>query len=254
MINEKNELKGFTINVLDDIGYVRLVDWLGDDSRIVEAARVSYASPSKGKEADDKLLHYLYRKKHTSPMEQCNISFNIKMPIFTMRQFVRHRTFKLNEQSARYSELPSDFYIPKSWRKQDTVNKQGSIDTGDWNPILDEGWESTATSALNDYCTDSYAIYQLMIKQGIAKEMARMILPVNVYTEIYVNCDLHNLLHFLTLRMDEHAQWEIRQYANAMYEITKKLFPVTIGAFDRYKWHVVDTREKQNVAELFGVK
>ena len=235
--------KGHTINVLDK-GYVRLIDWLGDDQRIVEAARVSYKSPSKGKEADDKLLVYLHKNAHTSPFEHVNVSFDIKMPIFVMRQFIRHRTFSVNEQSARYSEMEPEFYIPKTWRKQDTKNKQGSIDEGDWNPILfhsDVGDDDlNATRYFEIQCNNMYRMYKDMLKAGIAKEMARMVLPVNLYTEFYVNCDLHNLMHFLDLRMDSHAQWEIQQYANAIYEIVKKLYPVTMGAFDKYKWKMVE--------------
>ena len=236
---------GHTINVLDK-GYVRYIEHMGSDARIVEAARVSYKSPSKGKEADDKLLVYLHKNKHTSPMEHCAVEFNIKMPIFVMRQFIRHRTFSVNEQSARYSEMEPEFYIPKSWRKQDTKNKQGSIDEGDWNPILDVhnlgpiSVDWTATKELNSVCDATYKAYQKMLKAGVAREMARMVLPVNLYTEFYVNCDLHNLMHFLDLRMDSHAQWEIQQYANAIYEIVKKLYPVTMGAFDKYKWKMVE--------------
>jgi thymidylate synthase (FAD) len=238
--------KGHTIFVLDK-GYVRLIDWLGDDKRIIEAARVSYKSPSKGEEQDKKLLQYLWKHQHTSPLEQCNITFNIKLPIFVMRQFVRHRTFKLNEQSARYSEMADDFYIPTNWRKQDTKNKQGSVDNGNWNPIIDWGVDHiTATDATEEICKSSYILYKNMIEYGIAKEMARMILPVNLYTEIYVNCDLHNLLHFLTLRLDSHAQYEIQIYAKAIYDIAKELYPVTINAFDRYKFEVKDKLEEKS--------
>src|ERR1051326_514707 len=126
--------KGFTIPVLD-CGYIRLIDWMGDDKRIVEAARISYKSPSKGDEQDKKLLEYLWKNKHTSPFEMCKVTFNIKLPIFVMRQYVRHRMQNLNEVSARYTKLPDEFYIPASWRKQDTKNKQGSIEEKNWNPL-----------------------------------------------------------------------------------------------------------------------
>ena len=130
---EQNKIeKGHTISVLDH-GYVRYIDHMGDDERICEAARISYKSPSKGKEQDEKLIEYLWKNKHTSPFEICKITFNIKMPIFVMRQFVRHRMQNLNEVSARYTELPDEFYIPEKWRKQDTKNKQSSIEAEDWD-------------------------------------------------------------------------------------------------------------------------
>jgi len=235
--------KGHTINVLDK-GFVRYIDNLGTDERIVESARISYKSPSKGAEQDKKLIAYLFKNHHSSAFEQANITFNIKMPIFVMRQFVRHRTFRLNEQSARYSEMADDFYIPSNWRKQDTKNKQGSIDDGAWNPILDcrptDNDPISATEWLRLSCQHNYEAYKLMLEAGIAKEMARMILPVNLYTEIYVNCDLSNLIKFLTLRMDSHAQWEIQQYANAMFEIMKELYPATAEAFTKIKWKVTE--------------
>lgn len=240
--------KGHTINVLDK-GYVRLIDFMGDDRRIVETARISYKSPSKGDEADKKLLHYLYKNRHTSPLESCSISFNIKMPIFVMRQFVRHRTFRLNEWSGRYSELADDFYFPESWRPQDTKNKQGSLETENWNPpahIYDSNVLVTddASGVLQYICDTSYEAYQILLKAGVAKEMARMVLPVNLYTEIYVNCDIHNLCHFLNLRLHPHAQWEIREYAKAMYIIFSGLFPWTAEAFERFKFQIVDLEQQ----------
>lgn len=227
--------KGYTKEVLDK-GFVRYIDNLGDDKRIVESARISYKSPSKGDEQDKKLLSYLYKNMHLSPFEQCNITYNIKMPIFVMRQFIRHRTFRCNELSARYSEMADDFYIPKEWRKQDLKNKQGGIVEEDWN-IEGNGWSKNQylSSLLKRRCEDCYSAYQDMIKDGVAKEMARMVLPVNLYTEIYVNCDLNNLMKFLKLRMDNHSQYEIQLYANAMFDIMKELYPWTAEAFKKYK-------------------
>lgn len=216
---------GDKIDVLDH-GYVRYVDHFGSDGRIVEAARISYASPSKGAEADRKLLHYLYRNRHTSPFEQCNITFNIKMPIFVMRQFVRHRTFRLNEVSARYTELPEEFYKPSTWRQQDTKNKQGSTEPVQVQANLDQAYFLLMQ--------DCFGLYKQMIYEGVAREMARFILPVSVYTEIYVNCDLHNLMHFLTLRLDPHAQYEIRVYAEAMRQVMQCFFPVTSEVYSTY--------------------
>lgn len=200
---------------------------------IVEAARISYKSPSKGEEADKKLLTYLFKNRHTSPFEQCNITFNIKFPIFLMRQFVRHRTFRLNEWSGRYSELADEFYKPNTWRAQDSVNKQGS--TKDLS--VDQ---EICTLALEDgYCA-CYAIYQELLSRGVAKEQARFVLPVGIYTEIYVNCDLHNLLHFLRLRQDGHAQAEIQVVASAMRQIAEQLFPWTFEAFAKFKFKMVE--------------
>ncbi len=243
---------GFTIEQKPH-GYVRLIDSFGTDQRIVEAARVSYGSPSKGEEADKKLLLYLWKHRHTSPFEQCNITFNIKMPIFIMRQFVRHRTFKLNEWSGRYSELADEFYIPEKWRKQDTKNKQGSVAEQDWDVPWSEVAEAatglTTNQILSDnlekFCAESYRLYQEMLSDNVAKEMARFVLPLNTYTEIYVNCDLHNLLHFLTLRTDSHAQKEIQDVANAMLQITEQIFPWTIEAWRNFKFQIIETQDKE---------
>lgn len=213
-------------------GYVRYIDHLGTDQRIVEAARVSYGGASKGEETDRKLLEYLFKNRHTSPFEQCNITFNIKMPIFLMRQFVRHRTFRLNEWSGRYSELKDQTYMPATWRKQDDKNKQGSVETQE----IDQVKTSILAQSAYNY---SYSIYQDLLKIGVAKEQARMVLPVGIYTEIYVNCDLHNLIHFFNLRTDPHAQKEIQDVAWAMLTIAEKLFPWTIALFDKYKPRMV---------------
>jgi thymidylate synthase (FAD) len=240
--------KGYTINVLDK-GFVRLVDWMGSDERICEAARISYKAPSKGEESDKKLIHYLWKNKHTSPFEMCKITFNIKLPIFVMRQFVRHRVQNLNEVSARYTELPDDFYIPTKWRKQDTKNKQGSIIEEDWDVIKSDlngptcSTNQSITNLVKTHCDWAYEKYQTMIEQGVAREMARMVLPVNIYTEIYCCWDLRNLLHFIELREDSHAQEEIQEYAKAMKTITKSLFPMTLEAFDKYKFVCTENNE-----------
>jgi len=230
--------KGHLINVLDH-GFVRYVDHMGSDERIVEAARLSYKSPSKGVEADKKLLDYLWKNRHTSPFEMCKVTLNIKMPIFVMRQYVRHRMQNLNEVSARYTELPDEFYIPKNWRRQDIKNKQGSVDEGDWNPLLVDksghAWHGSATGWLEAHCRNAYYLYQEMLKAGIAREMARMVLPVNIYTEIYSCWDIKNLLHFITLRDDSHAQAEIQEYGKAIKAIISELFPFTMEVYDKYK-------------------
>ena len=231
---------GFTVPMLGH-GYVRYIDHFGSDQRIVETARISYKSPSKGEDQDKRLLHYLYRNRHTSPFEACNITFNIKMPIFCMRQFVRHRTFRLNEWSGRYSELAEEFYTPTEWRLQDTKNKQGSV----LPTARSLTWNEENTAIAAESFRQSYAAYQELLERGVAKEMARIVLPVSLFTEIYCNVDVHNLMHFLNLRQDGHAQSEIREIADGMAEIAQQLFPWTFEARSRYKVHIEDTWEDQ---------
>jgi thymidylate synthase (FAD) len=209
-----------------DHGFVRYIDHMGSDLRIVEAARVSYDSKSKGDEADKKLLHFLLKNKHTSPFEQCRITFNIRMPIFVMRQFVRHRMQSINEVSARYTVLPDVFYIPEKWRAQDNKNKQGSL-PAELNHLM----MSQELLAASKHC---YFTYERLLEMGAAKEMARIILPVNIYTEIYTTWDLNNLLKYFSLRDDPHAQWEHQEFARAMKNIVKELFPWTMEAYDIY--------------------
>lgn len=236
-------------------GHVRLIDSFGSDRRIVESARVSYKSPSKGDEADRKLLMYLWKHRHTSPFEQCNITFNIKMPIFIMRQFVRHRTFKLNEWSGRYSELADEFFVPDEWRERlKSGNKQGSAAPGSFDIVYfgaansrnepAEVWQATNKVMVDDFNRHACDTYNELLHRGVAKELARIVLPVSVYTEIYVNCDLHNLMHFLTLRTDSHAQKEIQDVANAMLEIASQLFPWTFEAWRGFKFKIVETSDK----------
>ena len=222
-------LKGHTIPVLDH-GFVRYIDHLGSDQRIVEAARVSYGSPSKGEEADKKLLHYLYKNRHTSPFEMCKITLDIKMPIFVCRQYIRHRMQNVNEVSARYTELPNEFYIPKVWRKQDTKNKQGS--SGEFD--VESNYQLSKNLA--NFCEEAYSEYQDLIADGVAREMARMVLPLNIYTQLYATWDIKNLLHFISLRDDSHAQAEIQEYGKAIKAILQKLFPWTMEAYEKYKW------------------
>lgn len=219
--------KGYTIPVLDH-GFVRYIDHHGSDLRIVEAARISYRSPSKGDGADKKLIGYLYKNKHTSPFEMVKVTMNIKLPIFVMRQYVRHRMQNLNEVSARYTELPNEFYIPQTWRAQDVKNKQGSVAA--------DLQHETLTTTVREQCAQAYATYQGLLDQGVAREMARMVLPVNIYTEIYSCWDLKNLLHFVTLREDAHAQAEIQDYGRAIKSILTELFPWTMDAYEKYKW------------------
>lgn len=226
--------KGFTIPVLGQ-GYVRYIDHLGDDLRIVETARISYKSPSKGEDADKKLLFYLFKNRHTSPFEACNITFNIKMPIFCMRQFVRHRTMRLNEWSGRYSELADEFYMPQRWRMQDVKNKQGSIETD-----ADDIWHHHNDLIAGDCFHAAYEGYKDLLGRGVAKELARIVLPVSLFTEIYVNVDVHNLIHFLNLRQDPHAQLEMREIADAMSIIFQDLFPWSAEARRKFPLKVLE--------------
>jgi thymidylate synthase (FAD) len=217
-------------------GYVRYIRHMGSDTAIVEAARVSYGSPSKGHEADMKLLSYLFRMRHTSPFEQCSITFNIRMPVFVMRQFVRHRTFRLNEFSARYKELHDDFYYPNAWRVADKVNLQGSYVDENFGPK----WNEENNAIANKAYETAYQCYMDLIKRGVANELARIVIPVGVYTEIFVNCDLHNLMHFMRLRLDSHAQKEIQDVARSMKRIAELVFPETFANFDRYQMVMED--------------
>lgn len=235
--------KGFTIPVLDH-GFVRYIDHMGSDLDILEAARISYKSPSKGEDSDKKLLAYLWKNKHTSPFEMVKLKLNIKLPIFIMRQYVRHRMQNLNEVSARYTELPNEFYIPTKWRKQDTKNKQGSILNENWDDKL---WykgihskNQDLSAELENHCLASYTLYEKMLRDGVSREMARMVLPINIYTEIYCCWDLKNLLHFITLRDDAHAQAEIQEYGKAIKSICLELFPWTMEAYEKYKWKLVE--------------
>ena len=225
-------MKGTTIKVHNH-GFVRYIDHLGSDLDILEAARISYKSPSKGEVQDKKLLRYLFTHKHTSPFEMVKIKFNIKMPIFVMRQYVRHRMQNLNEVSARYTELPNEFFVPEKWRYQDKVNKQGSLDMGPtWDPVVDVMSQETASQVTRRFHAEAYRVYESLLKVGIAREQARMVLPVSIYTEIYCCWDLNNLIKFFTLRDDPHAQGEHQDYAKAMKQLTAECFPWTMEIYE----------------------
>ena len=216
--------KGHTIKVHDH-GFVTYLDKAGSDRSIVAAARVSYAAESKGAAKDRKLLGYLFRNRHTSPFEMAKLYFVIRMPIFVMRQYVRHRMQNLNEVSARYTELPEEFYVPEEWRVQSSTNKQSS-ESG----TVDQGY---CDNVAGELYRNAYDAYMLLIEQGVAREQARIVLPVGIYTEIRCCWDMNNLLKFFSLRDDAHAQAEIQDYARAMKEIARAAFPWTMDAYDR---------------------
>ena len=219
--------------VLDD-GFVRLVDKMGDEAAIVQGARVSYGEGTKTVREDVGLIRYLMRHRHTSPFELCVAKFHIRLPIFVERQMVRHRTASLNELSARYSVLPSEYYVPEPdrLRLQKKTNKQGSGQELVDNP-------AQILNSMTEEGNLLFENYEAYINAGLAREVARINLPLSTYTEKYWQMNLHNLLHFLRLRMDEHAQWEIRQYANAIAEIVKDWVPNVWEAFEDYQLNAI---------------
>jgi len=216
------------IKVLDK-GFVRLVDHMGDDAAIVQMARTSYGKGTKTINEDKGLIRYLMRHKHTSPFESCEFKFHMKLPIFVARQMIRHRTASVNEISARYSELPAEYYIPGKDRivAQSTSNKQCSSA----NRLGDMGKFITSFDA---EAGKAHLLYSDRLSLGLTREIARVNLPLSTYTEWYWKMDLHNLLHFLKLRLHPHAQWEIRVYAEAIYELIKPIVPDTCEAFEDY--------------------
>ncbi|MEM6662535.1 MAG: FAD-dependent thymidylate synthase [Pseudomonadota bacterium] len=218
-----------------DHGFVRVVDYMGDDSAIVQAARVSYGQGTKKVSDDAGLIRYLMRHWHSTPFEMCEIKLHVKLPVFVARQWIRHRTANVNEYSARYSILDREFYIPapEHLAAQSTVNNQGRGD------VLQGEEAARVLDMLKTDAGRSYDHYEEMLsqdgQQGLARELARMNLPANIYTQWYWKVDLHNLFHFLRLRADPHAQYEIRVYADAMCDLVKAWVPAAYGAFEDYR-------------------
>lgn len=222
-----------------DHGFVRVIDYMGDDSSVVQAARVSYGKGTKKLNQDKNLINYLISHRHSTPFEMNEIKFHIKLPIFVARQWIRHRTANVNEYSARYSILDKEFYIPKSkdLKPQSQINNQGrsgnlSAEEVDLysNIIKDNSQKGfdNYTTLLNE---DEDGKTLDPDKRGLARELSRMTLPLNAYTQWYWKIDLHNLMHFLSLRFDAHAQYEIRVYADVMMQILKKWVPLSYDAF-----------------------
>ena len=226
-----------------DHGFVRVIDYMGDDAAVVQAARVSYGKGTKRVSDDAGLINYLMRHRHTTPFEMCEIKYHVKLPIFVARQWIRHRTANVNEYSARYSVLDKEYYIPAPAQlaAQSSVNRQGRGD------VLEGEEASRVLAMLRDDAEQTYGHYAEMLNEdengkvvdesrsGLARELARMNLTLNTYTQWYWKVDLHNLMHFLSLRADAHAQYEIRVYADAMMETLTRWVPLTASAFQDYR-------------------
>ena len=223
-------LKGSKRNVLGGDGFVRLVDFMGDDAAVVQAARVSYGEGTKTKREDSALIRYLMKNRHTSPFEMVEFKFHCKMPMFIARQWVRHRTASINEVSGRYSELPDLFFLPDpdTVTTQDKKNRQGRTEKLIPTRVAD-------IAKIKAHNEIGYALYQELLGKGWARELARTHLGVGLYTEWYWKIDMHNLMGFLALRTDPHAQKEMQDYANAILELARTVAPVSFEAWDANK-------------------
>lgn len=252
-LNEEFKTKRVTVNKLDKIlyksfkvldkGFIRVIDYMGNDASIVQAARVSYGKGTKKLNQDRNLINYLLSHRHSTPFEMNEIKFHIKLPIFVARQWIRHRTASVNEYSARYSLIENEFYTPKvqDIEPQAVQNNQGR------SGKFDNEESSIYRDIIKNSSDENFKNYFELLninnegevinqkKKGIARELARMVLPLNSYTQWYWKIDLHNLMHFLSLRFDKHAQYEIRVYADIMLEIMKKWVPMTYDAFIKNK-------------------
>jgi thymidylate synthase (FAD) len=219
-----------------DKGFVRLIDYLGGDKRIVQAARVSNGQGTKTIREDKGLIDYLISHQHTSPFEQVILTFHCKMPIFIARQWIRHRTARINEISGRYSIMADEFYVPApdQVKYQSKSNRQGRAEED-----VPAELRQKVLDILTGDQKSSYEHYAKLIDDGIARELARINLPLSLYTQWYWQIDLSNLFHFLKLRLDYHAQWEIRQYGKVIAEITKKVAPLAYKAFETHVLNAV---------------
>ena len=218
-----------------DHGFIRVIDYMGDDAAICQAARVSYGRGTKSVQNDEGLIRYLMRHWHSTPFEMCEIKLHVKLPVFVARQWIRHRTANVNEYSARYSILDREFYIPapEHLAAQSVINNQGR------GEALSGDEAARVLAYLKDDAARCYDHYAEMIsdegQQGLARELARMNLPANIYTQWYWKVDLHNLFHFLRLRVDSHAQYEIRVYAEEICKVVADWVPAAYGAFEDYR-------------------
>lgn len=237
-VSEGMEAQLYTAHPVLDHGLVRVIDYMGDDAAICQAARVSYGRGTKAVSDDRGLIRYLMRHWHSTPFEMCEVKFHVKLPVFVARQWIRHRTANVNEYSARYSILDREFYIPapEHLAAQSTVNNQGR------GEVLQGAEAARVLDLLREDAMRAYDHYEDMLtpdaaagKLGLARELARMNLPANVYTQWYWKIDLHNLFHFLRLRADAHAQYEIRAYAEVMGRLTRDWVPLAYEAFEDYR-------------------
>ncbi len=241
------EARLYTAHPVLDHGLVRVIDYMGDDAAICQAARVSYGRGTKAVSDDRGLIRYLMRHWHSTPFEMCEVKFHVKLPVFVARQWIRHRTANVNEYSARYSILDREFYIPapEQLAAQSVVNNQGR------GEVLEGAEAARVLDLLREDAMRSYDHYEDMLtpdaeagKLGLARELARMNLPANIYTQWYWKIDLHNLFHFLRLRADTHAQYEIRVYAQTMCEIVQDWVPQAYEAFEDYRLGAVSVSAK----------
>lgn len=244
-----------------DHGFIRVVDYAGDDASIVQAARVSYGKGTKAINQDQGLINYLMRHRHTTPFEMCDIKFHIKLPIFIARQWIRHRTASVNEYSARYSILGDEFYVPEKQHlaAQSQTNRQGRADE-----VLPPELADKVLRTLKDDAENCYDHYIKMMNEdsqgniidedsvGLTRELARMNLTLNYYTEWYWKINLHNLFHFIALRADPHAQYEITAYANVMLDIVRRWVPFASHAFEEYRMNAANfsKTEIENVRKM----
>ena len=234
-VSEGMEAHLYRAHPVLDHGFVRVIDYMGDDAAICQAARVSYGKGTKSVQNDAGLIRYLMRHWHSTPFEMCEIKLHVKLPVFVARQWIRHRTANVNEYSARYSILDREFYIPApdQLAAQSAVNNQGR------GAALSGEEAARVLDILKSDANRCYDDYEAMIttegQQGLARELARMNLPMNIYTQWYWKVDLHNLFHFLRLRADSHAQYEIRVYAEAIARVVADWVPAAFGAFEDYR-------------------
>ena len=226
-----SDVQGDNARKVHDDGFVVLVDRMGCDADIAEAARISYGQGTRTINDDRNLIRYLMRHYHTTPFEMCEVKFMIKMPIFIMRQLVRHRTASINEYSGRYSEMSDEFYVPDSeyLAPQSLTNRQGR------DGEMDNSTKVRVLARMEHVNKVSYDAYQEQLEDDLSRELSRITLPLNNYTIIYWKANLKNFLHMIHLRADSHAQKEIQDFANAMYELAKPLFPLACEAWEDYQ-------------------
>jgi len=236
--SEKLE-KSLGMKTIHQLGFVKLLDVMGDDEEVENSARISYGEGTRKVNQTRNLIRYLMRHKHTSPFEMCEVKFHLKLPIFIMRQLVRHRTANLNEYSGRYSVMSDEFYLPEGdyLAKQSTTNNQGR------GEVLEQ--QGLLQFEFNRIYDGAAMAYQVLLEHDLSREVARALLPVANYTECIWKIDLHNFFHFVKLRADSHAQREIRDYADAMYELVKPNFPICCEAFEDYMMDAVTFSRKE---------